>query len=176
MEKTLSVEAIRAVTNTLDLVENMTGEKYAIIGGALFKILGIPRYNTPDVDVAATGDVNDDEILTPVDNPNSFSWNENGHFSVGGVKVDWIHKLSDGTSRLFDLAVKHREIRDGFKCAPLKYAVAIRIAACRDKDIRLYKSFARRGLIREVEIFNLLKRNAPKSKGYQWLKARLQPS
>lgn len=176
MEKVLSIGEIRAVTNTLDLVERITGEKYAIIGGALFKILGIPRYNTPDVDVAATGDIDEHELLKRVDNPNSFSWNENGHFDVDGVKVDWIHKLSDGTKRLFDLAVKHREIRDGFRCAPLKYAVAIRIAACRDKDIRLYKSFARRGLINEVEIFNLVKRNAPKSKGYAWLKSRLQPS
>lgn len=175
MEKVLSIEGIRAVTNALDMVENATGQKYAIIGGALFKLLGIPRYNTPDVDVAATGDVDECGLLKKVDNPNAFSWNENGHFDIGGVKVDWIHKLSDGTKRLFELAVKNREIRDGFKCAPLKYAVAIRIAACRDKDIRLYKSFVRRGIVREIEIFNLLKRNAPKSKGYEWLRARLQP-
>lgn len=165
---------IRRVDADVQKAASASGVKACLIGGGLFKLMGIQGYETPDLDYAATGDL-EDGLLSKVEDPNVFSWNENGHFMVRGkghrnsVKVDFIHKLSDGTKRLFLAAVRRRVNLHGVWCAPLPYAAAIRLAAAREKDIPVVRDLLKRGYVNKEEVLSLIAKYAPKSKGAKWL-------
>lgn len=181
----LSIKKMKQVHNLFLFAANQSGVSFCLIGGASFAARRIKGYKTEDIDFAALWDLDDDWVFMHVPeisrwpNPTSFSWNENGHYMVGlknektnttdGYKVDWIHKLSDGTKRLFELAVAHRELVDGMWVAPLDYAVAIRAAAGRDKDRRLFRRFVKNGVISAKKVYKILKKFAPESPGFEWV-------
>lgn len=138
--KRLSIQKILDIALQVQAVADASRVKCGIIGGALFVLHGIKGYTTPDIDYAADGDVKEG-LLKPVDDPNLFSWNKNGHYDVCGVKVDFINKLGDGTKALYQHAVKNRRKTrwDGvdkpiYLCR-LVDALAIRMAAGRKKDV-----------------------------------------
>jgi hypothetical protein len=161
--KKLDAEKIREIVETVDDAAKKSGAKYAVMGGACFVLFGLP-YTTEDIDMAADGDIADG-LLPLVENPNAFSWNKNGHYMVSGVKVDFVHKLSDGTSRLFAAAVKNRVRHRGVWCCRLSDAAAIRLAAGRPKDFSVLRNLIRLGEIDIASVARTVLRHAPASKG-----------
>lgn len=171
MARNLTVAKIKKVDADIAAAAKKSRVRCALIGGALFKLLGLDGYETPDMDYASTGDLRPG-ILDEVDDPTVFSWNRNGHFLVRGVKVDFINKLTDGTKRLFLAAVRERVVLHGVWCAPLAYALAIRLAAGREKDVAMLKSvILERKYARAVKVAKfLVYKYAPNSVGGKLLK------
>jgi hypothetical protein len=169
LNKYLSFQRILTTYDQVAVAGHADKAEFCLIGGAAFVLHAVKGYKTKDLDFAANKDLSDG-LLKPVDDPNAFSWNENGHFQVDGVKVDWIFKLSDGTKKLFELAVKYRISKCGCWVSKMCYAVAIRIAAGRNKDIRMFKKFVRDGIVDAKQIHSILKRHAPNSRGFEWMK------
>lgn len=164
----LTVEKMKEVHAKVAAAADADGIQYCLVGGANFKLRGIEGYETPDMDYAADDDISDGR-LKPVDDPNVFSWNENGHYDVDGVKIDFINKLSDGTKDLFLAAVHTCETIEGVPCAKLPFAVAIRMAACRQKDVQVVRDFISRGLVSRDVIAELLEMYAPRSRGMKYM-------
>jgi hypothetical protein len=150
----LSKEKIVSVVNTLHKRAEKDGIQYAVIGGALFKLLGVPWIETEDVDVAASDFVN-----LPLYRPTVQEikrkwvegWYDTGHWSetkrtkkgstrpgwhlVHGVQVDWMPKGTHGGDELFRQAIKHAYLdENGLWLAPIEWAMAIKIYAGREKD------------------------------------------
>lgn len=147
----------------------------ALIGGGLFAYIGIDGYKTKDLDFAAPYKIEDGTFTLSPDAKNKASWNDNGHYIVDGVHVDWICKLDDGTGALFREACECAINVDGVWCAPLRLALAIRLAACREKDTNLIVRFVRAGVIDRLmwqEIVALVIDYAGSSRGADWLRAR----
>lgn len=139
----------------LDVTAGAGGVKYAVIGGALFKMLGIEGCETPDIDVAAT-DYLDLPPMPTFDEAPSFC--PHGHYNVRGVSVDWMPHGKRGSARLFQEAVKTAYMSDdGLWCARIEYAVAIKKWAGRPKDVALVNRLIRDGHVDGVEVDRLIK-------------------
>lgn len=165
----ISNHRIRGVALKVTRVAKENNIDCALIGGAAFKWRRIKGYETEDVDFAANDQLPDDELEL---HPQSFqhaSWNDNGHYLVNGVKVDFINKLSDGTKDLFADAVKKAELVRGVPCATINHAVAIRLAAGRNKDIKVVREMIKAGHANRAMVIDLIRRFAPKSRGARYL-------
>jgi hypothetical protein len=150
----------------------------ALIGGALFKWRGVPGYETEDVDFASDGQLDYGLLPLHPESAKHASWNDNGHYLVNGVKVDFINKLSDGTKELFNDAVRKSRVFKGVRCATLEHAVAIRLAAARPKDIRVVRDMIDKKLVSRAMVIDLIRRFAPESRGaryvaYEWKTRKL---
>lgn len=165
-EKTgdMTISEIIDISNGVTDAAEAFGIKICLIGGGLFKFIGIPGYETPDLDFAADKDM-PDGVFKNVDNPNAFSWNSNGHYLVRGRKVDFIHKLADGTSKLYLNTIRRAYKHTGLNLARVQDACAIRLAACRKKDLKTLKMLSKAGAIDIVEVANIIVAEAPKSPG-----------
>lgn len=173
-KKGLSKRDIIHACQVVSLAASASSSNHCLIGGALFKILGVKldgkEYETPDIDIAASSDLKAG-LLQPVNDPRVFSWNKNGHYDLFGIKIDYIHKLSDGTSKLFMAAVQNRLLyRDqetglSIWLAPINYAAAIRLAAGRKKDLRMFWRFVENKVIEPKAVCRLVQQYAPLSKG-----------
>lgn len=149
-----------------------------MIGGALFKWLRIPGYETEDVDFAANSQLPDGALALHPESARHASWNDNGHYLVNNVKVDFINKLSDGTKELFVDAVEKAKLVRGVPCASINHAVAIRLAAGRTKDIKVVRQMIKDGHASRAQVLDLIRRFAPTSRGalyvaYEWKTRKL---
>lgn len=129
--------------------------RYALIGGALFRLLGID-YDTQDIDVAA------DQILA-WDGPFFTTKGKNstpgaGHYLVDGTPVEWMTHGRPGSELLFEAAVERSYLHDsGVWIAPLEYAMAIKIYAGREKDKELFRELWDTDVINGQLILDIVK-------------------
>lgn len=177
-EVNLTNMKIRGVVKKVQKAAEDEGIECCLIGGACFKFRRIPGYETSDVDFAADGQIERNSLQLHPESARHASWNDNGHYLVNDVKVDFINKLSDGTKALFDDAVKKAEVIRGIPCARMEHAVAIRLAAGRAKDIRVVRQMIKEGHVSRARVIDLVRRFAPTSRGakyvaYEWKTRKL---
>lgn len=132
--------------------------QFAVIGGALFKLLGIEGYETKDIDIAATDYLD----LKPVKNAkNEASFAPIGHYKVDGVPVDWMPCGREGSSGLFAHAVEKATVSSQWAkdipLASLDAAVAIKLYAGRPDDISTVEWFIDHGLVDRNTVERLIK-------------------
>lgn len=118
---------------------NRSGAKYALIGGALFKMLGY-EYETQDVDVASDMFLDWKGAYFTTKGVNSTPGA--GHYLVDGTPVEWMVSGKKGSRQLYMAAVEHAYLNeDGVWLAPLEIAMAIKLYAGREKDKELFREF-----------------------------------
>lgn len=170
-EKPLSKRKLISIAKQLGEEADLLGIQWCLIGGAAFKLNGIP-YSTADIDVSALKRLEPDTFERypgrPVNN------NDNGHYLIRGVKVDWMYRLDDGSGPLFKAAVKncywyHPESGDiyglrnavlegGIPIATPEYGMAIKVNAGREKDIAVFMDLVRKGYVDAQKTLELIHR------------------
>jgi hypothetical protein len=145
--KYLTVAEIVAVMKILDKRAKELGVKYALIGGALFKMMGIPGYETTDIDVASDGFLDFPTVDVNRNRPGDpHSVSPEGHYRINDVGVDWMPVGKEGSERLFDKAVRTAQVdHNGISFACLSAALAIKLFAGRDKDREVCWEFVDNG-------------------------------
>lgn len=131
--------------------------QWAVIGGAAFKLRGL-RYSTKDVDVAAMYRLA--EGTFPHDPGPVVNKNDNGHYRVRGVKVDWMYRLDDGSGPLFRAAIREASVveRDGLAIpvASVEHAMAIKVNAGRPQDVAVFYHFIEKGWVDPRTVLSLI--------------------
>lgn len=117
-----------------------SGCRHALIGGALFKMLGI-EYDTQDIDVAAEFFLDWDGEYFTTKGKNSTPGA--GHYLVDGTPVEWMVSGKPGSELLFKAAVDNAYLDEetGLWLAPLEIAMAIKLYAGREKDVEMFREF-----------------------------------
>ena len=152
----LSKEEIASVMKVLDDCSDAALARYALIGGALFTFLDID-YDTRDVDVAADRYLDGYGIW-----PNKKAMPRStsklaGHYLVDGVCVDWMTEGAVGSEPLYRAALDGAYLKDGIWCATIEHAMAIRIYAGREKDLKAFWRFQKDGLVNGELVVEMVK-------------------
>jgi hypothetical protein len=133
--------------------------RWAVIGGGAFKLHGA-KYATKDIDIAATHRL--PEGTFPHDPGPVINKNDNGHYQIKGVKVDWMYRLDDGSGPLFKQAVKEavpiwsKTLGMYLPVATMEHAMAIKVNAGRVKDVAVFHDFVRKGLVDAKKVLELI--------------------
>lgn len=131
----LTKEKIIEVMKALHAQARNDGVRYALIGGALWVLMGVEGYETYDIDVAATDylqlpDVRDENL-----GEKFASFSPRGHYLVEGVRVDWMPQGRKGSYLLFQEAVESGVPNEhGIWLSSPAHAVAIKKYANRPSD------------------------------------------
>lgn len=145
------VEACKA----LQVHADRLGVKWCLIGGALFKMLGIPGYETCDIDVAAT-----DFLDLPSRSKEKERWasfDGAGKYRISGIDVDWMPVGRAGSQRLFKGAVDSSYLsKDGVWLGNLEFALAIKMWAGRPQDKETIDEFTDNGLVNKDYVRKLV--------------------
>lgn len=154
-KKYLTKQQIIAACKALQAHADRLGVRWCLIGGALFKMLDIPGYETHDIDIAAT-----DFLDLPSRSKEKDRWasfDGAGKYRVSGIDVDWMPVGRAGSQRLFAGAVEASYLsRDGVWLAPVEFAVAIKMWAGRPQDKETVDEFTDNGLVSKDYIIKLV--------------------
>lgn len=157
----LTKNKIGDVFKALDHVIERAGAKYAVIGGALFEMLGIDGYSTKDIDVASDMYLDGFGIQTSAKaRPRSTS-KMIGHYLVNDVCIDWMTEGKPGSKELFQATVKSAYLKDGIWLANLEFATAIKLYAGREDDVEVFRWFVDEGIVNEKLVREILDQYVP---------------
>lgn len=108
--------------------------KYALLGGGLFQLLGLEDYRTADLDYASDSLISETGKIKDNHGDSSSGW-EN-HFLCNGVNIDWlVRSKTEACFELYKHALAYAYLHEeGFFCATLEHAIAIRRYPEREKD------------------------------------------
>jgi hypothetical protein len=161
--KMLTKEKIIEVMRKLAKQAEKDSVEYALIGGALFKMLDFP-VETEDVDVAAADYIDlpfhaTKEQLKKSGNPwDSCDLITTGHHLVEDVHVDWMPRGKPGSDDLFKAAVKSAfSCADGIWLANPEFAAAIKLYAGRPQDKETLDLLWDQGLINLNLVHDILR-------------------
>jgi hypothetical protein len=132
-----------------------SGASYAIIGGALLKMIGYEGYETQDIDVASDMFLEWDDFFTT---KGKNSTPGAGHYLVNDTPVEWMVEGKPGSDRLFSAAVHHAYLsEEGLWLAPLEISVAIMLYAGREKDKETFRELWDNGVVNGQLVIDLVK-------------------
>lgn len=167
----LTKAEIKKAFHLLNHCAKLAGAKYALIGGALLRMMDLlpVGFDTRDIDVASDKVLDGHGIWPNKKAIKKGSCRLAGHYLVDDICVDWMTKGRDGSVELYKAAVESAYLKDDIWLANLEFSMAIKLYAGRPQDIALFRELVDNGVINGELVKDIIRQYCPRKEIEGWL-------